>query len=150
LAKAKIERAEMNADFTRERLEMHKQLLEAKQENQQILQQSQEFKDKLEIYQQQYTVRAFPTTHFVMSPPLTDLSTQELEKNVGDSSQNFGSFRKEMEKLGLKLRQVERDTQQWKARFEDSNDQGLVFSRNRSYGHTIADLIMIAQAKTRV
>lgn len=37
LAKAKIERAELNTEFTKERLEMHKQLLEASQQNEQLI-----------------------------------------------------------------------------------------------------------------
>ena len=35
--KAKIEKAEMNTEFTRERLEMHKQLLEATQMNEDLV-----------------------------------------------------------------------------------------------------------------
>ena len=37
LAKAKIEKAEMNTEFTKERLDMHKQLLEATQLNEDLL-----------------------------------------------------------------------------------------------------------------
>ncbi len=40
-----------------------------------------------------------------------------------DSSQNFGLFRTEMDKLGKKLRLVEQDTQEWRDKFESSNEQ---------------------------
>ncbi len=44
LAKAKIERAEMTAEFTREKLELHKQLLESKEENETLLVETTEFR----------------------------------------------------------------------------------------------------------
>ncbi len=44
LAKAKIQRAEASAEFTRERVEMHKRLLESRQENEELLQQTTDFK----------------------------------------------------------------------------------------------------------
>ena len=102
LAKSKIERAELNADFTKERLEMHKAMLQLNQEKDEILSNSVSAKEQLEVYQKQY---------------------EELQQGMGSSSKNFDHFRQEMERLGKKLRSVERDTQEWKNKFDDSNDQ---------------------------
>lgn len=102
LAKSKIERAEANAAFTRERLEMHKQLLESKKENEELLEQTAGFRDQLEAYQKQY---------------------RELEEGLAGSGSNLGHFRTEMDRLGRKLRSVERDTQEWRGKFESSNEQ---------------------------
>lgn len=49
---------------------------------------------------------------------------QAIEKDMGDSSKNFSHFKKEMERLGKQLRSMERDTSDWKEKYESSNDQG--------------------------
>ncbi len=102
LAKSKIERAELNADFTKERLDMHKAMLTSQCEKDEAIAASTELKEQLEVYRKQY---------------------EELERGMSGSSKNFDTFRTEMERLGKKLRSVERDTQEWKQKFDDSNDQ---------------------------
>ncbi|XP_059087721.1 alpha-taxilin-like isoform X2 [Tigriopus californicus] len=102
LSKAKIEKAELNANFTKERLELHKALLEARKMNEELLEQNREIKEHIEDYQKQY---------------------ETLQEGLGDKSDHFNNFRKEMERLGKKLRQFERDTSNWKDKFESSNDQ---------------------------
>ena len=49
--------------------------------------------------------------------------TNELEKDMGDKKSNFSHFRGEIDKLTKKLRKVERDTNEWKEKFEASNEQ---------------------------
>ena len=72
MAKAKVERAEMSADFTKERLELHSQLLQARQQNEQLLAQAALFKEQLSEHSKSY---------------------DEMQKNMGDSAENFGHFR---------------------------------------------------------
>ena len=42
---------------------------------------------------------------------------------MGSSTKNFDHFRKEMDRLGKQLRAVERDTADWKEKYESSNEQ---------------------------
>jgi len=106
LAKAQIEKAEMNADFTRERLEFHKMLIDAHAQRDSAQQQFYDLEETVKLYQEQYA---------------------ELEKNMKDGGatkkENFEMFRKEMDKLGKKLRVVERECTDWKEKFDGSNDQ---------------------------
>ncbi len=72
LAKSKIERAEANAEFTKERLQLHRDLLEARQENDALLDKVVGHKDQIEIYEKQYKVRpqgrhSWPCTSAVVS-----------------------------------------------------------------------------------
>ena len=46
-----------------------------------------------------------------------------MEKDMGSSTKNFDHFRKEMDRLGKQLRTVERDTADWKEKYESSNEQ---------------------------
>ena len=102
LAKANIEKAEINADFTKERLGMHKELLESKKENADLFQQNKELTEQIEVYVKQY---------------------EELQKGIGEKNDGFKHFKVEMERLGKKLRAFERDTSDWKDKFETSNEQ---------------------------
>jgi len=106
LAKAKIEKAEMNADFTRERLEFHKQLIDAHAQRDSAHEQLYDLGETVKLYQEQYA---------------------ELEKNMkqggASKKENFEMFRKEMDKLGKKLRIVERECTEWKEKFDGSNEQ---------------------------
>ena len=54
LAKAKIEKAEMNADFTKERLEFHKAMLEANEQRDDAMKQLRELKEQVDIFEKQY------------------------------------------------------------------------------------------------
>merc|ERR1719384_2330297 len=58
-------------------------------------------KEQIEIYQQQYS---------------------DIEKNIGGTSKNFQYFKKEIERVTNELKRVEVDTQEWKAKFEDSQE----------------------------
>ncbi len=47
----------------------------------------------------------------------------EFESGLGASSDTFGQFRTEMDRLGRKLREVEADTAEWRRKFESSSEQ---------------------------
>lgn len=132
LAKAKIERAEVSADFTQERLELHKQvscfigsfgifknslkqcagptstllkslqILEYRELNEKLVFRESSLQDQLEMYKKQL---------------------EEFEKGMGESGVNLTHFRKEMDRLTGKLRKMEIDTGEWKRKFENANEQ---------------------------
>lgn len=102
LSKIKIEKAEMNADFTKERLELHKTLAESRKDMDILMTREDNYKEQIELYSTQY---------------------EQLEKGVGDKQANFSQFRTEIDKLTKMLRKVESDTRDWKDKFEASNEQ---------------------------
>ena len=54
LAKAKIEKAELNADFNKERLLLQKELLESKKDLEVMLQKEDNMKEQIELYAGMY------------------------------------------------------------------------------------------------
>ena len=44
----------------------------------------------------------------------------EMESNLGGTTTTFNSFRKEMDRLTKQLKKVERDTDEWKNKFQES------------------------------
>lgn len=109
LQKAQIEKAEVSADFQQERLKLHKKLLESKEENEKILLRELSMKDELDTFKDLY---------------------KELEKNTGDTGNNLGHFRKQMEKLTKKMQVLEIDLQDWKRKYESSNEQVIKMNAN--------------------
>ncbi len=53
LNKAKLERAEMSTDFTKERLELHKSLVEAKEHIEILLKREDNMMEQIDLYKQQ-------------------------------------------------------------------------------------------------
>ena len=43
-----------------------------------------------------------------------------MESNLGGTTTTFQNFRKEMDRLTKQLRKVERDTEEWKNKFQES------------------------------
>ncbi|XP_040569474.1 beta-taxilin [Lepeophtheirus salmonis] len=102
LSKAKVERAEQTAEHTQDRLGLQQVILELREENDLYRQRERLMKEQIEIYTAQ---------------------SQEVEKSLGDSGSSIQHFRKQIEKLNLKLQQVECDTAEWRHKFEASNEQ---------------------------
>jgi len=101
LAKAKLEKTEITADFNKERLELQKKVMEADEQAMLFMKREDMLKEQIEIYQQQYS---------------------DIEKNIGGTSKNFQYFKKEIERVTNELKKVEVDTAEWKAKFEDSQE----------------------------
>jgi len=99
LAKAKIEKAELGADFNKERLILQKQLLEAKKNVEIMMSREDNLKEQIELYAAQY---------------------EDLSKGVDDKKNNFGQFKSQMDKLNKRLRSLEADGQMWKDKFDES------------------------------
>jgi len=101
LAKAKLEKTEITADFNKERLELQKKVMEADEQAMLMMNREEMLKEQVEIYQQQYS---------------------DIEKNIGGTTKNFQYFKKEIERVTNELKKVEMDTAEWKAKFEDSQE----------------------------
>ena len=126
----------MNADFTRERLEFHKLLIDAHQQRDSAQQQFYDLDDTVKLYQEQYaeleknmkdgsaSKKEVGAGYLFLGILLHFCS---LQQNVVALLQNFEMFRKEMDKLGKKLRVVERECTDWKEKFDASNEQVCYF-----------------------
>jgi len=101
IAKAKVEKAELSADFNRERLEMQKQHLEAKKNIEILLTREDNLKEQIELYASQY---------------------ESMAKGVTDKKSNMGTFKTQVDNLNKKLKNLESDTTMWKEKFQESND----------------------------
>lgn len=101
IAKSKIEKAEMSADFNKERLEMQKSHLEAKKNIEILLTREDNLKEQIELYASQY---------------------EQMSKGVNEKKTNMGTFKTQVDNLNKKLKTLESDTTMWKEKFEESND----------------------------
>lgn len=117
LAKAKIEKAEQNADFNKERLLLQKELLESHKDLQVMLQKEDNMKEQIELYAAQYN---------------------DLSKGVDDKKSNFGQFKNQMDKMNKRLKNLEADTTMWKDKFEESNE--IVIKLNSKLSEANRDL----------
>jgi len=101
LSKSKVEKAELSADFSRERLEMQKEILETKKNIDILLTREENLKEQVELYAAQY---------------------ESLSKGVIDKKNNMGNFKTQMDGMNKKLKVLETDTAIWREKFEESND----------------------------
>jgi hypothetical protein len=70
LTKAKLERAEMSTDFTKERLELHKSLVEAKENIDLLLKREENMLEQIDLYKQQAAeLQAVVVGHFLHKYP---------------------------------------------------------------------------------
>ena len=97
LAKAKIEKAEIGADFNKERLKLQKDLLEANKNIEILVSREENMKEQVELYAAQY---------------------DELVNGVDDKKKHFGQFKKQMDTLNKRLKTLEMDSSMWKEKFE--------------------------------
>ena len=97
LAKAKIEKAEIGADFNKERLKLQKDLLEANKNIEILISREENMKEQVELYAAQY---------------------DELVNGVDDKKKHFGQFKKQMDTLNKRLKTLEMDSSMWKEKFE--------------------------------
>merc|ERR1711884_560689 len=93
LAKAKIEKAEIGADFNKERLKLQKDLLEANKNIEILVSREENMKEQVELYAAQY---------------------DELVNGVDDKKKHFGQFKKQMDTLNKRLKTLEMDFSMWK------------------------------------
>jgi len=93
VAKAQIEKSEIKADMTKERLELMKELAAERERNQKLDETVQLLRQQGEIYQKQMG---------------------ELQKGAGDSTKSFDFFKSQIEKLTSQMVQLEKESAIWK------------------------------------
>ena len=106
LAKAKIEKAEIGADFNKERLKLQKDLLEANKNIEILISREENMKEQVELYASQY---------------------DELVNGVDDKKKHFGQFKKQMDTLNKRLKTLEMDSSMWKEKFEGQYQINLIW-----------------------
>jgi len=102
VAKAQIEKSEIKADMTKERLELMKELAAERERNQKLDETVQLLRQQGEIYQKQMG---------------------ELQKGAGDSTKSFDFFKSQIEKLTSQMVQLEKESAIWKEKSDISNSQ---------------------------
>jgi len=100
--KAQIEKAEIKADMTKERLEISQDLLLEKERTRNLEEQVRLFREQAETYQAQM---------------------EELQAGAGQSNKSFQHFKTQIDKLTNAMGQLEKDTQQWRQKYEVSSGQ---------------------------
>merc|ERR1739838_71329 len=102
VAKAQIEKAEIKADMTKERLEIMKELAAERDRNCKLDESVQLLKKQAEIYQKQMG---------------------ELQIGAGNSSKSFEFFKTQIEKLTDQMVELEQESAQWKEKSDMSASQ---------------------------
>merc|ERR1719186_1456331 len=100
--KAQIEKAEIKADMTKERLEIMKELAAERERNCKLDESVQLLKKQAEIYQKQMG---------------------ELQKGAGNSTKSFEFFKSQIEKLTDQMVELEKESSQWKEKSDMSASQ---------------------------
>jgi len=102
VAKAQIEKSEIKADMTKERLEIAQELSLERERNTNLEETCRLLKEQSSIYQAQ----------------LDDLST-----GAGNNTKSFQHFKSQIDKLNAAMRELDRDTHQWREKYEVSSNQ---------------------------
>lgn len=102
VTKAQIEKSEVKADMTKERLEIAQELSLERERNTNLEETCRLLKEQSSIYQAQ----------------LDDLST-----GAGNNTKSFQHFKTQIDKLNAAMRELDRDTHQWREKYEVSSNQ---------------------------
>jgi len=102
VAKAQIEKSEVKADMTKDRLELMKEVGAERERNGKLDETVQLLRQQAEIYQKQMA---------------------ELQKGAGDSTKSFDFFKTQIEKLTNQMVQLEQESAVWKEKSDVSNSQ---------------------------
>ncbi|XP_023335035.1 alpha-taxilin [Eurytemora carolleeae] len=102
VAKAQIEKAEIKADMTKERLEIAQELGLERERNSNLEETCRLLKEQANIYQTQL---------------------DELQTGAGTSTKSFQHFKTQIDKLTKQMCELDRDTHQWRERYEGSSQQ---------------------------
>jgi len=100
--KAQIEKAEIKADMTKERLEIAQELMLEREKGKNLDDTVRLLKEQAELYQTQM---------------------EELQTGAGTSQKSFQHFKTQIDKLTKAMGQLEKDTSQWRQKYETSNGQ---------------------------
>merc|ERR1719370_1247314 len=100
--KAQIEKAEIEADMTKERLELSQDLLLERERARNLEETVRLLKEQAEIYQ---------------------LQMEELQAGGVSNSKSFQHFKTQIDKLTKSMTQLEKDTANWRQKYEVSSSQ---------------------------
>jgi len=102
VAKAQIEKAEIKADMTKERLEIVQELTLERERSKNLEETVVLLKEQAEIFQQQL---------------------DEGSAGLGKDNKSFQHFKTQIDKLTSQMVKLEKDTQEWRQKYELSNQQ---------------------------
>jgi len=100
--KAQIEKAELKADMTKERLELSQELLLERERTRNLDETVRILREQAEIYQHQM---------------------EELQEGAGSSKKSFQHFKTQIDKLTSSMGALEKDTALWRQKYEVSSGQ---------------------------
>merc|ERR1712181_19487 len=100
--KAQIEKAEIKADMTKDRLELSQDLLLERERGKNLEETVRLLKEQAEIYQ---------------------LQMEELQAGGASNSKSFNHFKTQIDKLTKSMTQLEKDTANWRQKYEVSSSQ---------------------------
>jgi len=102
VAKAQIEKAEVKADMTKERLEIAQELSLERERSKNLDETVRLLREQADVYQKQM---------------------EELQMGAGKNTKSFKHFKTQIEKLTSQMVQLEKDTAQWREKYEVSSQQ---------------------------
>jgi len=102
VAKAQIEKAEVKADMTKERLEVARELSLERERSKNLDETVRLLREQADVYQKQM---------------------EELQMGAGKNTKSFKHFKTQIEKLTSQMVQLEKDTAQWREKYEMSSQQ---------------------------
>lgn len=102
VAKAQIEKAEVKADMTKERLEITQELTLEKERSKNLEETVKLLKEQADVYQKQM---------------------EELQMGAGKNTKSFQHFKTQIDKLTNQMVHLERDTASWREKYEVSSQQ---------------------------
>jgi len=102
VTKAHLEKAEVKADMTKERIEIAQDLMLERERSSNLQETVQVLKQQSNLYQEQL---------------------MQLTNGEGAEKKNFQFFKTQIDKLTLQMNGLEKDTHDWRNKYEDSSQQ---------------------------
>ena len=123
--KAQIEKAEIKADMTKERLQLSQDLLLERERAKNLEETVRLLKEQAQIYQVEASSNTiiwpeFSCFFFFRSfqKLLSQLQTEELQAGGASNSKSFQHFKTQIDKLTKSMGQLEKDTANWRQKYE--------------------------------
>ena len=114
MQKAQIEKAEIKADMTKERLELSQDLLLERERARNLEETVRLLKEQAEIYQ----VGFFTNMRSNFDKTFPQLQMEELQAGGASNSKSFQHFKTQIDKLTKSMGQLEKDTANWRQKYE--------------------------------
>ena len=114
MQKAQIEKAEIKADMTKERLELSQDLLLERERARNLEETVRLLKEQAEIYQ----VGFFTNMRGNFDKTFPQLQMEELQAGGASNSKSFQHFKTQIDKLTKSMGQLEKDTANWRQKYE--------------------------------